>query len=466
MAITKIQTRALVAAVTDDITANSAKTGITSGQASAITANTAKVTNSTSASDLTSGTLPDARFPSTLPAISGSALTGIDAVVTGTSLPSPVSATASLFYKTDTNVLYISDGTQWKFVSNAPPATTGGTVTISALDEQTGTFSYNLGIDFEDDSDTDAELTYTLNSGTMPAGCTLPTAGNSAFTGTSGTVSSNTNYTWTIKATDTSGATTTQDYQQTINNVLPVADFLVVAGGGGNAVSQGGLREAGSGAGGLRTSYGSTSGGGASAESALTLTVGAVYSVTVGAGGNGHVNGSNSSISGTGISTITSSGGGSGGQGDAAGLASGHNGGSGGGRWYANGVAGTGTAGQGFNGSVGFSSSEYGGAGGGAGGAGGRGGVKGLGLSVSITGNAITYATGGAANDYPDTNRTANGAANTGEGASGSGNGGSGVVILRVLTIKYTGTTTGSPTVTTTGLHTVIKFTGNGSYTA
>jgi pyridoxal/pyridoxine/pyridoxamine kinase len=88
MAITKIQTRALVAAVTDDITANSAKTGITSGQASAITANTAKVTNSTSASDLTSGTLPDARFPSTLPAISGSALTGIDAVVTGTSLPS------------------------------------------------------------------------------------------------------------------------------------------------------------------------------------------------------------------------------------------------------------------------------------------------------------------------------------------------------------------------------------------
>jgi hypothetical protein len=108
------------------IVANTAKTGITSGQASAITANTAKVTNathtgdvtgstaltiavdavdipmlsatgtagnttflrgdntwatagSTSASDLTSGTLPDARFPSTLPAISGANLTGLTA---------------------------------------------------------------------------------------------------------------------------------------------------------------------------------------------------------------------------------------------------------------------------------------------------------------------------------------------------------------------------------------------------
>jgi len=108
------------------IVANTAKTGITSGQASAIVANTAKVTNathtgdvtgstaltiavdavdipmlsatgtagnttflrgdntwatagSTSASDLTSGTLPDARFPSTLPAISGANLTGLTA---------------------------------------------------------------------------------------------------------------------------------------------------------------------------------------------------------------------------------------------------------------------------------------------------------------------------------------------------------------------------------------------------
>ena len=43
-----------------------------------IAANTAKVTNSTSASDLTSGTLPMARLSGTLPALDGSALTGIE----------------------------------------------------------------------------------------------------------------------------------------------------------------------------------------------------------------------------------------------------------------------------------------------------------------------------------------------------------------------------------------------------
>ena len=52
-------------------------TGATTAQANAITANTAKVTNSTSATDLTSGTLADARFPATLPAVDGSLLTGI-----------------------------------------------------------------------------------------------------------------------------------------------------------------------------------------------------------------------------------------------------------------------------------------------------------------------------------------------------------------------------------------------------
>ena len=46
------------------ITANTAKTGITSSQASAITANTAKVTNSTNASDLASGTVASARLGS------------------------------------------------------------------------------------------------------------------------------------------------------------------------------------------------------------------------------------------------------------------------------------------------------------------------------------------------------------------------------------------------------------------
>jgi hypothetical protein len=66
-----------------------------------------------------------------------------------------------------------------------------------------------------------------------------------------------------------------------------------------------------------------------------------------------------------------------------------------------------------------------------------------------------------------------NGTVNTGGGGGGAchfahptgGNGGSGVVILRIETAKYSGTTTGSPTVTTDGNHTVIKFTSSGTYT-
>ena len=53
-----------------------------------------------------------------------------------------------------------------------------------------------------------------------------------------------------------------------------------------------------------------------------------------------------------------------------------------------------------------------------------------------------------------------------GGGGNSGGSGGSGVVILRVPTFNYSGTTTGSPTVTTDGSFTVIKFTGSGTYTS
>jgi hypothetical protein len=69
------------------------------------------------------------------------------------------------------------------------------------------------------------------------------------------------------------------------------------------------------------------------------------------------------------------------------------------------------------------------------------------------------------------------GVANTGGGGGGasaissgvaSGAGGSGVVILSVPTANYSGVTTGSPTITTSGANTIIKFaaTGSGTYTA
>ena len=45
-----------------------------------------------------------------------------------------------------------------------------------------------------------------------------------------------------------------------------------------------------------------------------------------------------------------------------------------------------------------------------------------------------------------------------------SGAGGSGVVIIRMPTSGYSGTTAGSPTVTTSGTDTILKFTGSGSF--
>ena len=45
------------------------------------------------------------------------------------------------------------------------------------------------------------------------------------------------------------------------------------------------------------------------------------------------------------------------------------------------------------------------------------------------------------------------------------GNGGTGVVILSIPTLKYSGTTTGSPTVGTDGSNTVLTYNGSGSYT-
>ena len=149
----------------------------------------------------------------------GAALTNIPSDVTVASSAPSVGAAGALYYNSTNGALYVSNGTVWGLVSNAAPTTTGGTVTIPAIEGGSASFSYNLGIDFTDPEDTDAQLTYTLESGSMPTGCTLPSAGNSSFTGSSSYVSSNTNYTWVIRATDTANAFVTQSYQQTINTI-------------------------------------------------------------------------------------------------------------------------------------------------------------------------------------------------------------------------------------------------------
>ena len=248
-------------------------------------------------------------------------------------------------------------------------------------------------------------------------------------------------------------------------------DFLVAAGGGGG----GPYIDGGGGAGGLRTSYGSTSGGGASAETDLILSPGTQYAITIGGGGAGAIlsptndnpaNGNNSIFS-----TITSIGGGAA---SGFGTFSAQNGGSGGGTRYQTSPVGQGTVGQGFAGGLGNpTSTTYGGGGGGAAGVGnGTGnGQAGLGLAVSITGSSLTYSTGGAGGIAASGNGVS-GANNTGNGGQGNGqqdvggNGGSGIVILRMPTANYSGTTTGNPTVSTDGTDTILTYTSSGTYTA
>jgi len=279
---------------------------------------------------------------------------------------------------------------------------------------------------------------------------------------------------------------------------LTSTEYLVVAGGGSGASRHGG----GGGAGGFLTNYGDTP---------IFLSSGITYTVTVGAGGaavnsgNPGNTGSDSVLSGTGITTITANGGGYGGVIGAVGGDGGSGGGAGGFQDSPPRNGGAGTVGQGNDGgdvvTTASTAPGYGGAGGGGAGevgedvpsGSGDGGDGGDGLENSITGTGTFYAGGGGGSSdngegapgqglggnggggagAEATNATS-GTANTGGGGGGvyafpsqnSGAGGSGVVILRIPTAKYTGTTTGSPTVTTDGTNTVIKFTASGSYTA
>ena len=269
------------------------------------------------------------------------------------------------------------------------------------------------------------------------------------------------------------------------------ADILII-GGGGAAGTTGG-EGGGGGAGGFQE------------YNSAYLVKGKVYTVTVGAGGAGTsdyavraTRGAPSSIKGANLQCMPSAGGGPGatypaqtptGKGYGIG-GDGASGGGGGGNYNANSsrpmhYGGKGIGGQGTDGGDGMWASGYGGGGGGgAGQSGGSGnnsngnaGNGGNGLQSDITGTNTYYAGGGAGNSTAtdgtggqggggDTDNS--GTANTGGGA-GAGNtknGGSGVVIIRVLTTDYSGTTSGSPTVTTDGSHKVIKFTGSGTYTA
>ena len=104
---------------------------------------------------------------------------GADATIAKLSSAPSVGSEGTLYYNTTSSLLYASNGTAWQVVGNIPPAATGGTVTIPPQLGQS-TFTYNLGLNFTDADTPDANLAYTLASGTLPAGAVWPTTGNSA----------------------------------------------------------------------------------------------------------------------------------------------------------------------------------------------------------------------------------------------------------------------------------------------
>ena len=415
-----------------------------------------------SAYSLQSGSLPN-----------GLSLNTTSGVISGTA---GNSGSASFTIRaTDTDGDVKDQAYSWT-ITNVAPTSTGGTVTISSVQEGLSA-SYDVDTNFTFTTGSTFSA-YSLLSGSLPSGLSLNTS-TGVISGTMGTVSADTASSFTIRATDTDGDTVDQAYSWTITDIPPYSvDYLVIAGAGGGGYGQQGHNAGGGGAGGYRNSYNSeTSGRGSASETAKEVTTGIVYTVTIGAGGAGGPSAENRGASGSNsvFSTITSTGGGAGGAGGNSGVErQGLAGGAGGGTASSDTTVlggGAGTSGQGYDGSsAGPQGTGRGGSGGGAGAAGSINPSNssplagGAGLASSITGSAVTRAVGGAIN------QGSAGGANTGTGGVGGYNvaglaGGSGVVILRMLTSNYSGTTSGSPTVSTSGSDTILTYTGSGSYT-
>jgi len=420
------------------------------------------------ATNLTSGTIPDGRFPSTLPTANGQNLTAINptAISSGTlpalnaqnltNIPGEISWQSTII--TANSTIVASRG-YWI-------NTTSGAVTITLP----ASASVGDRIILTDYLRTWGTNALTINPNSLKfQGNTTPnpvynTSGQSVDLVYSGATQG-----WIPNSDDDVTLETPQNYN---------VDFLVVAGGGGSGSAKSGSGSGAGGAGGYRTA------------SSISFTGGQTYTITVGDGGAGGsgtqgdqtgTSGSNSSISGSGITTVTSTGGGGGGNANGTnGLNGGSGGGGGGDSGNTGATGGSGntpstTPSQGNNGGTVTSGSGYGAGGGGSsaqGANGGGGSIQGggAGTANSITGSSVTYAKGGnGGNGSPG----AVGTVNTGNGGSGSGqayagaNGGKGVVILSMPDGNYSGTSTGSPTVATgVSGKTVLTFTGDGSYTA
>lgn len=315
----------------------------------------------------------------------------------------------------------------WPFPSRIPGAPTIGTATA-------GNASANVA--FTAPADLGIPATITSYTATSSPGGFTGTGASSPVT-VSG-LTNGTSYTFTVTATNAFG---TGPASEASNSVSPAAfdgtiQFLVVAGGGSGGM-QGNRCGGGGGAGGLKSSYAVGGGPSGSQLSAITVTSGTNYTVTVGAGGASTTAGQpqhglpgSTSV----FSTVSTTGGGGGGgitdYGTSSPASRKNGGSSGGANGYEN-TPGTPVADEGYTGGTGLDAGGgYAqGAGGGGGGAGGAGvaasgtyvaGAGGIGKAISITGSSVYYAGGGggAATNYQGS-KTAGGGGNGGGGAGG-----------------------------------------------
>ena len=303
----------------------------------------AKIANSAVTNDKLAGSIANSKLANSAITINGSSVSlgGSTTILTGTSWQSAI--------KTSTFTAAAGEG---YFIN-----TSGGAFEV----DLPGSPSVGDVIEFVDFSRSFGTNALTLDQGSLKfQGNTSPkpvynTTGQGIRIVYSGTTQG-----WIPTSDDDVSMETPQVYN---------CDFLVIAGGGGGS---GDGCAGGSGAGGYRSSYNNeTSGGGGSSETALSLTPGTVYTITVGAGGAGSTSdsglgssGGDSSIAGSDITNIVSAGGGVGGSGGG-GDNTGTSGGSGGGADFGTGASGT--ANQGFKGGDSDSSGNAGGGGGGAG---------------------------------------------------------------------------------------------------
>jgi hypothetical protein len=229
----------------------------------------------------------------------------------------------------------------------------------------------------------------------------------------------------------------------TVNQGSYTITYLVVSGGGAGGYVGGG---------------GGGGGGGGAVQSTTSVVPGTtVLTMTIGAGGAAAATGASGTASTiTGVATIGP------GTGGSAGTTGAQGGGGTSGNGYGPGPYGGGgaaAAGSGNNGGNGLNSlitgvSTYWGGGGG-------------GMTGDVAQSFPGGLGGGGASGAGGTSGTAfTGGGGGGGSASSSGNGGSGVIYLSMPTANYTGTHAGSPTVTTSGSNTILRYTSSGSYTA